>query len=178
LSQRPAHDQADELIDFVDEYDVVLGTMGKDAAYKADKRLRIVCILIIDPDTGKIALTRRGATVSWQPLHYSIAACGHVGTGEDWDAAAMREMSEEIGLDVPLCLFDKSPYDDEFGKHFLLSHYIGHATPDRIKASAREVAELRWISVDELRALLEKNEMIHNVSRPTFTKWLETAFSG
>jgi len=166
------HDNADEMIHVVDRHDVVVGTMTKDDAYNARHRVRIVCVYLMNPETGDIAVTRRGATVSWQPLHHSMSACGHVGAGESWDAAAAREMFEEIGVSTPLRHVAKEAFDDTTGRHFVLATYVGHATPAQIVSSAREVAELRWISPRALRALLDAGDALHNVFPPSAEKLL------
>jgi len=159
-------DEPDEKLDVVDAEDNVLQTLTKKDAYEGGHRVRIVSIAVVDPETGKIAVVRRGRTLSWQPLHYAISACGHVGAGETWEKAAQREMMEELGVAAPLRFIGKAAFDDTLGQRFMLGNFVAEVAHDALKPSAREVDDLFWMTPEEFRALLEKGGKIHNVLPP------------
>ncbi|MFF4245066.1 NUDIX hydrolase [Streptomyces sp. NPDC001822] len=88
---------ADELLDIVDENDEVVGqaTRGEATA----RGLRHRCVFIEARDgAGRLFVHRRTATKLVFPSHYDMFVGGVVGAGESYDAAALREAEEELGV--------------------------------------------------------------------------------
>lgn len=85
-----------ELVDVVDSEDSLTGrTVTLDEAHKEYLPHRIAAVLVFTPDNKllmQVARERRNV--------FDHTVGGHVSSNEDYEAAARREMIEEIGLDV------------------------------------------------------------------------------
>lgn len=108
---------------------------------------------------GGILLQRRSESKPEGAGKLDISAAGHVGAGEDHLTAAIREAEEEIGLSlVPnrLELIDSFADErpDRSGKIIHRQHiqvFLAQIDPDEIgELEVEEVAEVKWISVDDL----------------------------
>ena len=100
---------ADEILDIVDENDEVIGQAPRGEAYARGMRHRCVFIQARDAQ-GRIFVHRRTATKLVFPSQYDMFVGGVVGAGESYDAAALREAEEELGVSglprpVPLFKF-------------------------------------------------------------------------
>ncbi|MEU4498393.1 NUDIX domain-containing protein [Streptomyces sp. NPDC023998] len=100
---------AEEILDIVDENDEVIGQAPRGEAYARGMRHRCVFIQARDAQ-GRIFVHRRTATKLVFPSQYDMFVGGVVGAGESYDAAALREAEEELGVSglprpVPLFKF-------------------------------------------------------------------------
>ncbi|QIY61836.1 MULTISPECIES: NUDIX domain-containing protein [unclassified Streptomyces] len=108
---------ADEILDIVDENDVVVGESPRGEAYARGLRHRCVFVQARDAD-GRLFVHRRTATKLVFPSLYDMFVGGVVGAGESYDAAALREAEEELGvsgLPSPVPVF-KFLYDNGAGQ--------------------------------------------------------------
>jgi isopentenyldiphosphate isomerase len=88
---------ADELLDIVDEQDRVVGQALRSVAYA--ERLRHRCVFVFVRDArGRIFVHRRASDKLVFPSTYDMFVGGVVGAGESYDAAALREAEEELGV--------------------------------------------------------------------------------
>ncbi|MDD3119711.1 MAG: NUDIX domain-containing protein [Victivallales bacterium] len=142
---------ADELFEIVDEHNRVIGTARRAECHGNPKLLhRTSHVVVFHPD-GRILLQKRAATKDIQPGKWDTAVGGHLDVGEDFEAAARREMHEELGLspDLPLFfLFDariRNEVESENTRVFGVT-YVGPLIfpPEEIEA-------LRYWSAEELR---------------------------
>ncbi|WP_189077876.1 NUDIX hydrolase [Mangrovihabitans endophyticus] len=88
---------ADEILDIVDEQDRVIGQAPRAEAYARRLRHRAAFVLARDP-AGRIFVHRRTADKLVFPSLYDMFVGGVVGAGETYDAAALREAEEELGV--------------------------------------------------------------------------------
>jgi 8-oxo-dGTP pyrophosphatase MutT (NUDIX family) len=79
---------------------------------------------------------------------------GKVGAGEDWEEAALREVQEELGLRCRLG-HELPPvaYRDSKGRAKVVRYWMMEPL-DGAFAVSGEVDEMRWLPVDQARALL------------------------
>lgn len=151
-----------ERLDIVDENDIVIGQCDRKKSYTHKHRVRIAHIFIMNRQDNTIAICRRAAQLKFCPLGYSYSAGGYIGTGEDPSVAASRELFEEIGVQTDLRLIHKGPVTDpKDGHHFVEYIYIGHASPDMLSVSEREVDSVHWLTLFEVRQLLETDVPRH-----------------
>ncbi|MFD3355423.1 NUDIX domain-containing protein [Streptomyces fradiae] len=88
---------ADELLDVVDERDRVVGRLPRGEVYARGLRHR--CVFVLVRDAGdRIFVHRRTASKAVFPSLYDMFVGGVVGAGERYDAAALREAEEELGV--------------------------------------------------------------------------------
>ena len=81
-------------------------------------RHRAVHILIFSP-AGEVFLQKRSEWKDRHPLAWDSSAAGHVGAGEDYDTAAVRELKEELGITIALERVAKLPASPLTGEEFI-----------------------------------------------------------
>ncbi len=97
----------EELFDVVDERDEVVGQRPRSEVHRLGLMHRAVHVLVFN-SRGWVFLQKRSMLKDRQPGLWDSSASGHVDAGEDYDACAVRELREEIGLaegSPPLRLF-------------------------------------------------------------------------
>jgi isopentenyldiphosphate isomerase len=101
-------DDPTEIFDLVDAHDRVIGTVLRGEAHHNPALVhRSVQILVFASD-DRILLQRRSATKDMFPGFLCASASGHVGSGEDYDSTAARELAEELGIAAPLTYLGKA----------------------------------------------------------------------
>ena len=112
----------------------------------------------------EILIQRRASTKKTWPNTWDISAAGHINHAETPLMAAMRETQEEIGITVPAeqlrMLFVHRQYvvanvepatiENEF--QFV---YGLNLREDGFVLQKEEVAEIKWITPDKLKAMIE-----------------------
>ncbi len=89
----------EEIFDVVNERDEVIDRKPRSEVHRLGLRHRAVHVLVFN-SRGEMFLQKRSMTKDREPGKWDSSASGHVDSGEDYDAAAVREMREEIGLAV------------------------------------------------------------------------------
>ncbi len=106
-------DDPDEIFDLVDLDDHVIGQVRRGEAHRNPTLIhRSVQILVFTQD-GRLLLQRRSASKDMFPGYYCASASGHVVSGEDYAATAVRELAEELGISVPLTYLGKALVQSE-----------------------------------------------------------------
>ena len=89
----------EEIFDVVNERDEVIGQQSRREVHRLGLIHRAVHVLVFNA-AGHVFLQKRSLKKDRQPGVWDSSASGHVDTGEDYDACAVRELREEIGLAV------------------------------------------------------------------------------
>lgn len=89
-----------EMFDVVDESDRVLRPEPRDVVHVNNLLHRAVHMLIFNA-RGEILLQKRSIWKDRNPGRWDSSAAGHVDSGENYLEAATRELSEELGIEVP-----------------------------------------------------------------------------
>lgn len=93
----------DEIFDVVNDRDEVTGQATRKEVHRQKLRHRSVHALVFGSD-GRVFLQKRSMLKDSSPGKWDASCSGHVDGGEDYDAAVVRELGEEIGLVVaPEC---------------------------------------------------------------------------
>ena len=87
-----------EWVDVVDEADQVVGRASRGDVRAHNLLHRNVAVLCADAK-GRVYLHQRSPTKDLFPSLYDVFVAGVVNEGEDYDAAAVRELSEELGIE-------------------------------------------------------------------------------
>jgi 8-oxo-dGTP pyrophosphatase MutT (NUDIX family) len=144
------------LVDVVDEEGRVTGTATRRAVRDANLRHRTVFIAVLSC-AGELLVHRRADWKDLWPGAWDIAFGGVVEAGEDWEAAAARELAEETGLGVELAYLGEATYEDddvrEIARVYLARHEGDITCPDG------EVVDVRWVPLDGLVAWLDDTQV-------------------
>ena len=90
---------SEDIFDIVNERDEVIDAQPRSEAHRLGLLHRAVHVLVFN-SRGEIFLQKRSITKDREPGKWDSSSSGHVGSGEDYDACAVRELREEIGLTV------------------------------------------------------------------------------
>lgn len=151
-----------ERIDVVNDNNVVIGQVPKSELYDGPNNHRIVHVLIFN-DQGELALQQRSRTVDFLPGYWTTVVGGHVQAGESPDQAARREMTEEIGVNIPfeiLFEFVYEPPNVPGMKKFLTvyqAHYNGPFSPNLEK-----VERVEYFDLEKIKSMVDRNEKTHH----------------
>lgn len=92
----------DEIVAVVDENNRVVGALPRSQMRAEGQRHRATYILVFDSG-GRIFVQKRTAQKDIYPGFFDVATGGVVLAGESYEASALRELAEELGIkDVPL----------------------------------------------------------------------------
>ncbi len=108
----------DEMFPVVDEEDRLIGSARRAEVHGNNLRHRAVHILLFNRE-GEVYLQKRSRWKDRHPLVWDSSAAGHVDAGEDYDAAAARELREELGLSTPLARLSRLEASDNTGQEFI-----------------------------------------------------------
>ena len=89
----------EERFDVVNERDEVIGQQPRREVHRLGLMHRAVHVLVFNA-AGQVFLQKRSMKKDRQPGLWDSSTSGHVDGGEDYDACAVRELHEEIGLEV------------------------------------------------------------------------------
>jgi len=101
LGPLPTAQKDEEIFPWVDEEDRVIGERPRREVHVNNLRHRAVHMLIFNT-SGELFLQKRSPWKDMSPSLWDSSAAGHVDAGEEYDAAAVREIREELGVDVNL----------------------------------------------------------------------------
>lgn len=89
----------DEIFDVVNERDEVVGRATRREVHSRGLRHRAVHVLVFNR-RGEVFLQKRSMAKDSAPGCWDSSCSGHLDAGEDYAAAAVRELEEEIGLKI------------------------------------------------------------------------------
>jgi len=89
----------EEIFDVVNERDEVVGRQTRGEVHRLGLMHRAVHVLVFN-SRGQVFLQKRSMTKDRQPGLWDSSASGHLNCGESYDACAVRELREEIGLEL------------------------------------------------------------------------------
>lgn len=156
---------ADELIDIFDKNNRPLNIQRmKSEAHKDELWHRGVHIWIYNTEKG-LFIQKRASDKNLHPDLWDISVAGHVSAGETPETSAVREISEEISLEInpeELELYKirtisktKSGYYDKEFDYIYFLRYEGEISS--LTLQQEEVQEIKCIPLDELEKDLGEN---------------------
>ncbi|HEY3860350.1 MAG TPA: NUDIX domain-containing protein [Verrucomicrobiae bacterium] len=88
---------SEEIFDIVNDRDEVIAQMPRSQVHREGRKHRAVHVLVFNA-RGQLFLQKRSLAKDCFPGAWDSSASGHLDHGEDYDACALRELKEEIGL--------------------------------------------------------------------------------
>lgn len=156
-----------EHVVLVDEHDQPLGVAEKLDAHRSGALHRAFSVAVLNR-RGELLLQRRALGKYHSAGLWSNTCCGHPRPGEDVEAAALRRLGEEMGLDCTLerrgAFTYRAVLDDTLIEHEY-DHVLVGTTDDDPSPDPDEAMEWEWASVPALarRVALEPDR---------YTAWL------
>lgn len=142
-----------ELVEHVDEHDRVLGIVERDEAVRENWPHRIAATICRDLE-GRILVVRRAETLSRFPGYYDAMVGGAVDVGESYEEAAARELTEELGVRVPVRFLFKLLFRDGISPIWLGVHEA--VVSEALVPDPGEIGWQGWLTVTELREVLDQ----------------------
>jgi isopentenyldiphosphate isomerase len=138
-----------ELLNVVDEYDCVIDSRPRHIIHASGLRHRAVHILVFN-DQGQLFLQKRSMNKDLHARLWDNSSAGHVDAGEEYENCAIREVKEELGIDVanniePLF---KLPATRSVGMEFIQVYRCLHN--GHFILAAEEIDEGNWFSITEI----------------------------
>ena len=154
----------------VDAEDNAIGTADKLEAHRAGRLHRAFSVFIFN-DRGEMLLQQRAGGKYHSGGLWSNACCSHPGPGETTGSAARWRLQEEMGFTCPIEHVSEMVYRTAVGgglieyeyDHLFVGRWNGRPDPD-----PAEVADWRWVSMEELEAEIARDPR-------RFTYWFRVA---
>jgi len=148
---------SDELIDIVDEDDTIVGKSLKHEAHK-NKLLHRSAIFFIFDKKGRIFVNQRSDSKHFFPGYWSICFGGHIGSGETYEEAAIRECKEETGI-------EGEPFYMGYFKHRHSTEsenqkVFGFVTDKEPDLDPKELQGGRFMTIQEMKEILKKKDFL------------------
>ena len=141
-----------ELVDVVDDDDCVTATVTR-ARMRAERLQHRVVFILVRRSDGRVLVHRRSPLKDIWPSAFDIAVGGVVASGETWDAAAARELAEEVGIDSVRPAFARAArYADPDVVELARVYTVTWDGP--VVFTDREVVAAEWLAPAEVRARL------------------------
>lgn len=138
-----------EQFDIVDENDHVIGTKPRSEVHEKNLLHRAVHILVFN-QTGELLLQKRSAWKDREPSKWDSSAAGHLEPGEDYEAGAIRETEEELGIRPKLTPIGKIRACSNTGQEFVEVFTAQSDGPFILPPS--EIEDALFFPVDEIKS--------------------------
>lgn len=148
-------DMSEEIFDVVNERDEVIDHRPRSEVHRLKLLHRAVHVLVFNA-RGQLLLQKRSMRKDCFPGTWDSSASGHLDRGESYDACAVRELREEIGLvlqTTPTRLF-KIAACPETGQEFVWVYRCESEGP--FEFQAEEVDRGDWFSPQEIDAWIAR----------------------
>jgi isopentenyldiphosphate isomerase len=170
---------ANKLVQIVDDNDQPLFGATKERAIAEHLNRRLVRVMLVD-GKGNVLLQKRAPTKHPYPNRWDNSVAGHVDEGESYEQAAHREIEEEVGLSkVPIVEIGSNyvARGDNGELQAFVKVYKALITGLPTKLSPREVTEVKWFNIKELRKLIKDGpEAFTDGLRRVVTEYFEEEF--
>ncbi len=151
-----------ELIDIVDENGNFTGQiMDKEEAHDKNLLHNEVAVFIIN-NKKQVLLQRRSANKRFNPNKWALCA-GHVDSGESLENAALRELHEEVGLNISIN--DLKPFSErEFkisdeNSHITYFYYVkSNLSENDFVIQEEELSEVKWFDLDKVIEMIKSKD--------------------
>lgn len=135
-------------------------------------KFHCVSVVFIFNSKGEVLLQRRAFCKKYWGGKWDFTACGAVDPGENTQQAGMREVKEELGLDVDLT--NVRPhftvhFDGWFTDIFFIDQDVDIS---KVVLQETEVDAVKWANRDEVRSLFASGNFVDY-----FPEWIELAFA-
>lgn len=128
------------------------------------ERFHLVVHVWIRNSRGEWLISQRAASRPTFPLKWESVG-GSVTAGEDSLTGALREAKEEVGVDLDPAQgkLVESTVREHFQDIKDVWSFLYDGEIDLRNATTDEVADMRWMTVEEIRQLYDAGELVHTL---------------
>lgn len=158
-----------EWLDIVDDDDVVVGRAPRDVIHREGHMHRAVHIMVSNSQ-GLWFVQKRSANKDTNPGLWDTSAAGHVDSGESYQACAVRELQEELGIVVDegaLVSCGRLKPLEETGFEFVELFRVISDQP--LTLEVEEISDGRWLDPEALHGWMCSNP--HEFTSVFHTVW-------
>jgi isopentenyldiphosphate isomerase len=139
----------EDILDVVNDRDEVIDRQTRSVVHRLGLKHRATHVLVFN-SRGEVFLQKRSVKKDRQPGVWDSSASGHVDSGEDYDASAVRELREELGLNVtqPLERLFKISACEETDQEFVWVYRCRHDGP--LKLNEDEIESGGWFAPEKV----------------------------
>lgn len=159
-----------EMLDVVDDEDKVIGVRTRGDVHSLGLMHRSVHILVFN-SKGDLFLQKRSKNKDSNPGLWDSSAAGHLECGENYPDCAVRELTEELGIEVgttlePLFHLPASPHT---GMEHCNVYRCTHDGPFQLQPE--EIDEGRWETSAHMdKRVADKDPTLTNILRLIWEK--------
>lgn len=160
-------DTADEQLNIVDEDDNIIGQEARKVIHEKSMLHREIHVWVYNNE-GELLLQRRAPDKDVAPNQLDASAGGHVSVGESYDAAAIKELYEEVGIRatkdeltfIKKNILKGSPYKGGGVNHAMRVVFAYHFKEgiDSIRMEQGTAISLEWWSMETLKQLTDEEK--------------------
>ncbi|MGV3663211.1 MAG: 16S rRNA (adenine(1518)-N(6)/adenine(1519)-N(6))-dimethyltransferase RsmA [Prosthecobacter sp.] len=148
-----AGQKASEIFDVVNDKNEVISQRTRGEVHAQKLLHRAVHIFVVNK-RGQIYLQQRSHLKDVSPMKWDSSAAGHLDAGESYAVAAVRELAEEVGLEVEsTALVAEIPAGENTDHEFVQLRVAQHDGP--IKCLPEEIATGAWFKPEDISAWVE-----------------------
>ncbi|MCF8069718.1 MAG: NUDIX domain-containing protein [Desulfobacterales bacterium] len=141
----------EEIFDIVDENDNVTGTATRGEVHGNPALFHRVSHVLVFNATGELFLQKRGLDKDVQPGKWDTSVGGHLDSGETYEAAAIREMEEELGIrDLAVTFLYKYSHANDYETEFVST--FSSVWDGEIVTNSDEIIKGRFWKLKEIEA--------------------------
>lgn len=149
-----------EMFDLYDENRIKTGqTIPRGSAVPEGSYRMVVHICIFCSDGKMLIQQRQPFKKGWSNL-WDVSVGGSAVSGDSSRSAAVRELGEELGIDIEpaklrkfITICDKSVFDDWYTVTMDIE-------PSELHLQYEEVQNAKWVDIDEIKAKIRSGEFI------------------
>ncbi len=157
----------EELIDVYDRNRTYTGlTVPREGARMGEGQYMLYVLAIIQDAQGRILITQRSKEKHWAAGWWEVTG-GGVSAGETSEEAIVRELAEEVGLDVsdyPLeRIYSYENVDLDSGDNYIVDIYRFKLdfTTDDVVLQASEAVDCKLVTFEEIEQVAEEGVFLH-----------------
>ncbi|MFA4872487.1 MAG: NUDIX domain-containing protein [Patescibacteria group bacterium] len=156
-------DPQDEIFPVVNEQGVAVGRTTRREAHRNRELIHPVIGIFVFDTQNRVLLQKRSATKDLNPHCWTLSVGGHIKYGDTPIDTAVREIEEEIGISVnaeQLTLLGTMVTRNEVQSEYWYVYRYDLPAVAPLKAHPDEVAELKFVTLAELKRMIHDQKVI------------------